>query len=559
MSASWRIFCKDLRRLRGWILLWLATAAWRLFLGLLPPEQLTVLGIDGSSERSILSPFWLGPLIVGVLVLSDRPSGSRAFWMTRPISSGTLLSSKALFLGLAMATPLLVAEACVLADYGLSGRDQLLGLAEAALMLLFLLAASWAWAVLSGKLSFFLAGGLVLWGTLPLLFFGIYGVAASRRGAESICEGVEAFWPFEAYLLSLPILLGLLGSMVVVFQYLGRHRGRSALVAVAGIAAICWATWNWRWQGLEACPSGGSAHAAELVFVPSDVPARRDHWVKGWPEDSVFLFAPIEVRATPPEGFLLLCPAEGRLELEDGGGLQSSSRGVSRLSSQVAAREEGLGASVLDAEEERTFLTEILSAPRERYARDSALPGLLRLRLAVQAYEFRSQIEAPLNSSDPVARSGSRLAIKSVGLTGRRITIRFLEDDLQLRLRQQGEAGEYYLVNRQLGEAVSTHVSVEDLTKILKQVQDYEEGNAGEPGGRLGVRVSVGPKHRRDVRTETFVLPLSIAEPEAWLKDARLVRLGRCCVGRAVQSLEVENFRMVDYAEPTLRAQLEPE
>lgn len=98
MKRVLHIVAKDLRRLRGWVIGWLATLTVPLVMG--------VMVLQNEPTRSQLNT--IGAVLVAVLALqavvayvmaillvqADRVVGTNAFWVTRPISGGRLLTAK---------------------------------------------------------------------------------------------------------------------------------------------------------------------------------------------------------------------------------------------------------------------------------------------------------------------------------------------------------------------------------------------------------------------------------------------------------------------------------
>ena len=125
MNLILHIVRKDFRHLRFYLAGWLGLVILMLIItGIGPYLQ----------ERTQVLIFFLGPLlpvakifllalIVSRLVQNDTPVGTTAFWLSRPVSGGTLLGTKTLFLVLTVILPTLVAEAVFLCIHGVTGHD----------------------------------------------------------------------------------------------------------------------------------------------------------------------------------------------------------------------------------------------------------------------------------------------------------------------------------------------------------------------------------------------------------------------------------------------------
>ena len=132
MNLILHIVRKDFRHLRFYLAGWLGLVILMLIITGIGPHL---------QERTQVLLFFLGPLlpvakifllalIVSSLVQNDTLVGSTAFWLSRPVSGGTLLVTKTLFLVLTVILPTLVAEAVFLCTHGVTGHDLLRSLPE---------------------------------------------------------------------------------------------------------------------------------------------------------------------------------------------------------------------------------------------------------------------------------------------------------------------------------------------------------------------------------------------------------------------------------------------
>jgi hypothetical protein len=111
MSLTWHIVRKDLYRLRWVLLLWVVAIAARLVFASIQSS------LDGEGSIPFQRAAWaFGMIFVPVIGFSlvmgvqddDPVSDADAFWVTRPISGGRLLSAKAIVLAALCAVPALV-------------------------------------------------------------------------------------------------------------------------------------------------------------------------------------------------------------------------------------------------------------------------------------------------------------------------------------------------------------------------------------------------------------------------------------------------------------------
>lgn len=244
MSLTLHMVRKDFRRVRWILAIWypiliasvVLDARIELFLDGRGPAQ--EVGTPSSAELDFAVVVLIGLLvvffdllmraaIVSKLVHDDATVGSTAFWLSRPITGGTLLASKALLLALAMIPADIAVQ--MAATNHLSGSPStspevflMPVVATAVFMMLAVLTPSLAgMAVLGG----IIAG--VTWGAFLVLSW----LAMPVVGGEGMVEVAN-----RAVTRDSPWLL-LLGVCVAVIchQYLTRRTKRSLVIAFSGI------------------------------------------------------------------------------------------------------------------------------------------------------------------------------------------------------------------------------------------------------------------------------------------------------------------------------------
>ena len=132
MSLVLHIVRKDFRRLRLYLAGWLGLVFLMLIITGIGPllQGRTQVLLFFMGHLLPVAKIFLVALIVSSLVQNDTPVGSTAFWLSRPVSGGTLLVSKTLFLVLTLILPTLAVEAIFLCFHGVTGHDLLRSLPE---------------------------------------------------------------------------------------------------------------------------------------------------------------------------------------------------------------------------------------------------------------------------------------------------------------------------------------------------------------------------------------------------------------------------------------------
>ena len=244
MSLTLHLVRKDFRRVRWILAIWypiliasvVLDARIELFLDGRGPAQ--EVGTPSSAELDFAVVVLIGLLvvffdllmraaIVSKLVHDDATVGSTAFWLSRPITGGTLLASKALLLALAMIPADIAVQ--MAATNHLSGSPStspevflMPVVATAVFMMLAVLTPSLAgMAVLGG----IIAG--VTWGAFLVLSWLAMPVVGGEGMVEVATRAVTRDSPWL-------LLLGVCVA-VICHQYLTRRTKRSLVIAFSGI------------------------------------------------------------------------------------------------------------------------------------------------------------------------------------------------------------------------------------------------------------------------------------------------------------------------------------
>ncbi|MES1167358.1 MAG: hypothetical protein ABUL68_05085, partial [Pseudomonadota bacterium] len=327
MNLTWHIVKKDLRALKWPFALWALLIVAKLGVGVL------LLNADGTEEpewfirmdglSKILAAFeGVSFVLAAAVIQQDLMVGTKAFWMTRPISGGRLLRAKLLILLLVFGLlPLLITLPWWLGcGYGLReiGWAALETTAiHAACVLLGIL-----WAVVTDGFGRFLMWTLVTLFAIPTLSGTLaYYLTRGKPGPSG--ELVTTRF-------ALGIAIAVVGILIVVaHQYLARRTGRSiALIATTAsliiVVAVLW-PWNLdlksKWYSfldqrverdwpLSAEPAGltFTVERAQLLRRPNarpdwSVQLRLDYRVQGLPETQMLMPYVGDYSLHWPDGF----------------------------------------------------------------------------------------------------------------------------------------------------------------------------------------------------------------------------------------------------------------
>ena len=188
-------------------------------------------------------------IIVPFVILGDPLVGTTGFWLTRPISRPTLLTSKALFAAAVIVLPAVLVEVVAFAANRMTPHYIALVVPDVILGKLTLILAVGAIAALTPNFGrFAIAAATLVVVLVAQEFVAGWMRFLSAKGPRAIsltrsCDVAVCLW----------IIFG--GGAVVVHQYLTRKTTRSivaaAIVALATVPALNF--WMWDFMAYPAC------------------------------------------------------------------------------------------------------------------------------------------------------------------------------------------------------------------------------------------------------------------------------------------------------------------
>ncbi len=131
MKTAFHVFRKDVRRLRFWLVLWLALVAAPLVLRAIPEMGFPFMFSRAMLATGVsLATVILFAVVITLVVHEDPATGSSAFWLTRPISPTSLWAAKLLFVFLVLVAPAAAVETIQLALTGIGAKLVALAIPE---------------------------------------------------------------------------------------------------------------------------------------------------------------------------------------------------------------------------------------------------------------------------------------------------------------------------------------------------------------------------------------------------------------------------------------------
>jgi ABC-type transport system involved in multi-copper enzyme maturation permease subunit len=259
MNIVYHILRKDLRRVRVPLAVWLVLVAlsFALIGSAIKPR-------DSEVQAFFLMLSYLVPLLQTVmliviipLVIQEEPlAGTTAFWLTRPISRGTLLASKMIFILLVLVLPPFAAEMIVLGANGASAHYLALAVPEILIGNLTLITVVALISVVTTNFGRFAIFGGVLVISACLLEFAIFWIGIFSHSFMGATAS-DSSHPVE-YMFSLMATRWMVGEVLmiaaaaalIVHQYLKRWTTLTILLGVASLFVVFMVANAWGWNFL---------------------------------------------------------------------------------------------------------------------------------------------------------------------------------------------------------------------------------------------------------------------------------------------------------------------
>ena len=517
---------KDLYRMRVPLALWLALAEGPLLLTgwNVQPDDL----IAQQLRDFLFRVFFLFERILAMVIVSqtlqqEPTQGVRAFWFTRPLSRGTILGAKGLFILILVAVPVLV-QSLALAANGVTARDIALASQQIFLSQLSLVLMVAAVAVLTPSFSrFVIVTVAILFGSVLLSSFFNY-THFDRDASRTIL-----MWALS---------IGF-GSAVVIHQYLTRRTVSSIVLLAVGASFYVASAYFWPWDFMKP-----PVHALDPVLASAEIGLALASDIKVNEESNLRGGAPGRTYRTNlallglPDGYFAgITETSTELKLPDGTRKTFhhwENEGTQDFPSDSI--ETALsGATLLNAWSEKDPQAKLFHLDDATWRQYGAQPVDVTDTIRLATYKYVIDAELPLAKRAHIERGSEHLEITDIlhKPAGLRVILRDRDVNLLFSRKPEKDRTEsvYVLWNRKKGEA-------------MVEKRDYWSYSGGA-GGILRnqlLRASFGPdKNDSDENdSNASTLPLT----EAWLADAVLIRLKETKTGALTKTLHLAAFRL---------------
>jgi len=550
---------KDIYRTRWLLLLWLIIVVLRFAL----------VGVNvNPSDTAWQATYQMLGLLTGVidsllvfiivpLVIQQEPLvGTDSFWLTRPLSRGTVFASKALFACVLLVLPLLV-EAVVTLANGVTLSDICLALPWLFFSRLseFLIIAMLA--VLTPSFGRFIIG-VAIYFILSFVLLFVFQISRIFTDPAAFTNVLPSLTDSQALVSSLVVIS--LGVVVLFSQYFWRRFRLALALTILAVIVPNLVTPFWKLDFLKPRPPFVvdphlSATSLSLV-LGSNLNTFDQPTLRGGVPEKAFNASIVPV-GIPPAAVITISQIKSTLRTDMGTVIPVESifqNNSFSLTRNIAAIQSALGVQVINT----NFSSSEISA--QLFSMESG--AYTRYREKNLRYEgevdgtlgkYVNVAELPLKKGAEFRRGSYRLTITNVLHQDDGIDftaqVQQVTDPFALTTDQDSPSANisaergsvlYALLNRRLNQAV-----------LEKQYTNYTSGffaQADEILRHQPLAISFG----RENESNNWSVPID----EAWLKDAVLVRLELRPVADFRKTLSVADFRLDGKAMNATRAHL---
>ena len=544
MSLVWHQIKKDGGRLRWLLVLWVVLVV--IQPGLLVASALVVQGWAAHLAYKLVAmvlpllQFLLLVVIVPLLVHEEPLVGTTAAWFTRPLSRGTLLASKAAFVCVVLVVAPLAAELLALRANDASARELGLAAAEIALTQWGVVAALAALAALTPNFARFMTWGVVVW-SFQTLAASAMMVRFMLGGTDDLLEWAARPGALRASML---VSLGsavVVGTAVVVHQYLTRRTRRSVVFAICGlVASLAWSVSGAWWPPRRAEASTASASAA-LSLDPDSVFAVDALSLQTTATPRKKISASADCARTAPATFCEIDEFRGALKYPDGAVVPvERARGFSLARVHKRPLEQALGGATVVTSGLVDLGTDLFEVEQTVYAQRGQSPALLEGKAAVTLKRYRVVATLPLRRGAFHAEGADRVTITDVLRGPGTCQVLLLHRRLRLLLSDQPDSAPSFAAGL-LGPVSHVLVNAERRQAFVPEFMP--SFNFGETLSQMmpaGQHVSHDPASLMFTSESRFEKRPKL--DDAWLAGASLVLVAADPQGHASAPVAVPDF-----------------
>jgi hypothetical protein len=545
------LFKKDLRHERVLLLVWLFLVALQCSLigsSARPGDRV----LQGLFETvSVVVPLFqllLLMVIVPLLVQEEPLVGTTAFWFTRPLLRSSVMRAKALFAAMLILLPLL-AELAMLAAHGVTLRDIGLAIPEIILSRLSFIIVLAMLAVMTPSIGRFAIAGIILLVASTLLNMAIY-VLPLLLHPEAAMAAARNFTLLKSRGLAEDVLIVFGGGAIIVHQYLTRKTARSLAIAggvAVGVAAIMV---FWSWDFLAPLPLPDFGQKADLAAIKISLKGTNSQEIsplRGVGEPQKNLNGTIEIIGLPDGVVATPTMVHPQLTLPDGNRVPTqdptSYLAFMMRPVRIEAVEYALGGvPIVNPGFRQDLMTSLLRMDANVFRQYVGQPLKLTADIGLIASRYIVVGEMPLLRGARYDHGSEHAVITDVLRQGNGVEVVMQDRRMHLLFDRSAAATPSTAFSIQ-----NQHNEVDLLVNRRRNEAVLAKRNIGVDFGLMfsfsgGANRLVQQTLRFSFGSEQFNLTPDLNE--AWLADARFVRLQLIPVGEFSKQLIVEKFKL---------------
>ena len=567
------LFKKDLIRLKYLLLVWL--------LLILAQSALAIGGINLAAELLQFQMFlpllvkMIGFLqglmiivIVPLIIQDDSIVGTTAFWFTRPISRKGLLFTKSCLVLILLVILPLIAEIFVLASHGATAYHLFLAVPEILIEKLAFITPFVILAALTPKFSRYALVGVIIFTVfvvvgiiltvitifLPYLHFIRYFVNVKIYKNPSLAASIDV---------AKDIYVILIGSFLIVHQFLTRHTARTIMwLVIAFLVMICFPRmWNWDFLKEELYIAETSTAISDSLSVEFDtqyivVSDELRIRKKDVREKSISIKQ--TVKGLPVGQFAILKDMEEvQMKYPDGTVLESEYTSTYQretpynkkymLPIQAVLKD----IKLLNPYEKKFSYTEIFSLDESDFYQFKNKTGTYSAQADFDIYEYEIVSQLPLNQGSRDSFGSEQIVVYDILERPHAISVIINEKKINLLFDRSVKRKSRYDLSQDIYSQYN-HV-------YLIVNKNRHEAFLAETGGNLyaDAMAAFGPTRLEtvakqfdftDLNDRSELLPKIDKE---WLANAELVRLDAVKTGTAQINFTVEDFSLPSKSDST--------
>jgi hypothetical protein len=565
-------FLKDLRQTKVLWALWLLFTIIQFALAALNVSPSNLIDQNFYNQLSVMVPAiqrLILIVLIPALILQEPTVGVNAFWLTRPMPTGTVLGSKLMAMMILVLFPT-VGQCMVLHAHGIVIQDVLLGGIQISLQELSWIAVITMLATLSANFTGYIIATVVLYALLITICW-LYSILDQKYIQHTDWLISDTIGLLNSRKTAFYLMVVILSFGVTLFQYRTRRIKLSIALAAGSILIASLTVIYWPCDFLSR--PAGSTKGISIEPEKLEITVMHRHEWSGIPDYRAGdmkqgLYVHYSVNMNPDE-WVSITPLYSELILSTGEKLESlplqqrkDPSGIPYFNSTVISRN-SLNAA-LDylpsvAYKDRSRVTEPRAVSFIMNAKDfekyRGMKGKLNIRLKVQRNKYRISSQWPVERGAFTTKGSERVTISDVDKEdkGVRIDIKKRTTRLLLNSNQEDAIREvnkvYALVNYSNGEAIVGRAQnlpnsfKKESILFLNGIYDILPFSCDNIENTTTEKLEFG-NYKTSYYNSDISLEIPIDMTKEWLAESKLVEMKRVAIGEYETTITIDDIKI---------------